>query len=266
MEEEIIQKLQRRMKINGFSIHTQKTYSMLIRGYINFLKQKNKPLIPPDTNIIEEYFYNQTEQGKSAKTRSLIKTAIIYLYRDILEIITIKEQLGFIRIRLESKEVMYLEKPQLEQYLKNIKNPTHLIIIKLMFKTGVRVSEASKITLTNIKEENIMGKGKKDRPLFITPEFKEELINYYNKYTKKGELLFPNMKERNIQRIVAMYSKKAGMGWVTPHIFRKTFQNLMGDLGYGVEKIAMWMGHSSLDTAFKHYIKRKQNTQDFGGL
>ena len=56
------------------------------------------------------------------------------------------------------------------------------------------------------------------------------------------------VQSRTIQRAVQRFTKKASIQNVTPHTLRHSFAKSLIDSGVSLEKVAMLLGHSNLNT------------------
>lgn len=112
------------------------------------------------------------------------------------------------------------------------RNMHHLVLIKTLLYTGVRVSELIKIKISDVDFDRcqiriIEGKGKKDRIVPFPNTFKEILaIHAASISSKGGKYLFESSwkkpyTDRGIRKILAQYTKAAGMDHsISPHKLR----------------------------------------------
>lgn len=142
-------------------------------------------------------------------------------------------------------------------------------ILELLFSTGLRVSELVSLNTDDINFErgeiSVLGKGKKIRVVFLSPEALEIVDQYLkNRGFKKpipGSLnqsiedpLFLSRKEdrltvRSIERIVAKYAAMAGITKkVSPHTLRHSFATDLLIAGADIRSVQSMLGHSSITT------------------
>ncbi len=138
-------------------------------------------------------------------------------------------------------------------------------IFLLLYSTGCRVSEAVSINRSDIEIEvgrvKVLGKGSKERYLFLTDHTKRELQLYLGARDTKfqGELgneegLLVNLRGRRLtQRGVAwiidtMLKEMAIDKHVSPHTFRHTFATHLLDRGADIRVVQELLGHSSIST------------------
>lgn len=127
-------------------------------------------------------------------------------------------------------------------------------LIRLLFTSGCRISEAISITRDQVAESTdltiyIMGKGGKTRPVFITKRIKEELLEL----SDGGEYCFTDERGNRMSRSIAYYWIKkamvdAGFGFASPHSLRRSFVTTMLVRGADVSHVQRMSGHSSIAT------------------
>jgi len=146
---------------------------------------------------------------------------------------------------------------EIRKMIKNTSNVKHRLIIKLLYGTGLRVSEIVNLKRDdiNLKEELIkvkLAKGKKDRFVKIPSSIKGELDNYLS--LEKGKYLFESnrggkLTKDTIQKIVSNSAKKAKIKKrVYPHLLKHSFATHLLEQGTDLRIIQKLLGHSSIKT------------------
>jgi site-specific recombinase XerD len=139
---------------------------------------------------------------------------------------------------------------------------TTLLAVVLMVATGVRVNEVVSIRCEDIdlrgRTIRVVGKGSRERQVFLTNEWIEDLTRIYiNARTALGvdhaQLLFnrhhapltaPAMRARLIKA-----AHDAGLRTkVTPHVLRHTAATQLIEAGVDIRYIQRLLGHASLTT------------------
>ena len=135
------------------------------------------------------------------------------------------------------------------------KDTKHLLIIKTLLLTGVRVSELIAIKLRDIDISNctiniIEGKGKKDRVVPFSSAFKETLALHIKQYKSENrEYLFEssfrkNYSDRGIRKILWKYTKEAGIERsISPHKLRHFLFTWLKKKGIDDALIQPYSGH-----------------------
>jgi len=133
----------------------------------------------------------------------------------------------------------------------------HVLIIKTMLYTGVRVSELVSIKLSDVDLDGCQirinaGKGDKDRIVPFPTGFKEVIgIHIHNVLDKGGVYLFESSwkrpyTDRGIRKIMEYYSKEAGMEHsISPHKLRHFLFTWLKKQGIDDALIQPYSGHES---------------------
>lgn len=138
-----------------------------------------------------------------------------------------------------------------------IRNPKHIIIIKLFLYTGARVSELINMTLEDVDFDRCQirinnGKGGKDRIVPFPSSFKETLALHVAACQQKGgKFLFESSwrrpyTDRGIRKIMWKYTDLAGMSKsISPHKLRHFLFTWLKKQGIEDAFIQPYSGHSS---------------------
>lgn len=137
-----------------------------------------------------------------------------------------------------------------------------IAVVELLFGAGLRVGEVAQLSAERIDLESdsirVHGKGSRERLVpIVSPELKSALSDYaHNRSAVVSEApcFFVNRSGRSrlsedaIRRALHRLSRMAGVGRVTPHMFRHTFATLLLDRGVDLRVIQRLLGHSSIVT------------------
>jgi len=178
------------------------------------------------------------------------------LFRQLRKILNVK-------VQIKSKKLPYVPSDEeIKKYYDAVwdtQNIKHMVIIKAMLYTGVRVGELVKIKIDDVELNKCQirindGKGKKDRIVPFPAGFKEVLALYIKsikKNKKKVEYLFESnwnkpYSERGIRKILMTYTKQANMNHtITPHKLRHFLFTWMKKQGIDDALIQPYSGHES---------------------
>ncbi len=137
------------------------------------------------------------------------------------------------------------------------RNMQNVIITKILLYTGVRVAEFVRILISDVDFDRCQirinqGKGSKDRIVPFPESFKEVLAIHAQSITQKGgKYLFESSwkkpyTDRGIRKILAVYSKAAGMKHsISPHKFRHFLFTWLKKQGIEDALIQPFSGHES---------------------
>lgn len=155
-------------------------------------------------------------------------------------------------------------------------------LVEFLYATGVRVSELCSLNVGDIdlykQEFKVMGKGRKERHLYISDVAAFHLFRYLKRRTQQegrslDELanrpLFATVKKpyerltvAGVQYLVKQLGKKAGVGNVHPHRFRRTFATDLLNRGMRIEEVMILMGHTKIETTLIYCNIKQDNVRE----
>jgi len=147
-------------------------------------------------------------------------------------------------------------------------------ILELLFSTGLRVSELTKLDRDKInpdtKEIGIIGKGGRARVVFISTSSAESLARYLTTRDDPDKALFirysgrqdGNMRltPRSVERLVTKYVHLAKIPVnATPHTLRHTFATDLISNGADLRSVQEMLGHKNVATTqiYTHVTNKK---------
>ena len=129
----------------------------------------------------------------------------------------------------------------------------YIMVLRLMFLSGLRVSEALNIKWTDLNINdfslNIYGKGSKERKVYLTQTFSKQLL-----HLKSNSIFIFHIKNKPIStRTINKFlddSFKNGTikKSLSSHIFRHSFATTMLENKADIRHIQKLLGHSSIST------------------
>lgn len=138
------------------------------------------------------------------------------------------------------------------------------MILELLFATGMRVSEAINVKLSDIsfkeREIKVFGKGKKTRIVYFNKVCQSVMSDYVLNARqellkgKKSEYLLLNhlgnpITRRGIADIIDKLIKKSSLKHkISPHTLRHTFATLLLNEGMDIREVQELLGHERLST------------------
>ena len=154
---------------------------------------------------------------------------------------------------------MLKEKVSAETDYKNEKSHRNLLILELLISTGIRISELCSLRLKQIDIEeqkiNILGKGRKERTIYLGNKETLKLLETYIKTYRatREEYLFvgkdgvSHLEEQSVRLMFRNLPYKMGLEIkITPHMFRHTFATMLLESGVDIRYIQQILGHSSI--------------------
>jgi len=141
------------------------------------------------------------------------------------------------------------------------KNPRDYCIITIFLNCALRLSELTQLNVNQVDGDTIriIGKGNKERTIFLTHSAKKALSVWINERMKTNPdttALFitkqgTRITSRGVQDIVKKYLKKAGLGdrGLSTHKLRHTAATTLHKYGrVDVRTLQVLLGHESLNT------------------
>lgn len=260
--------------------------SHTIRAYKNDLMQ----FYNSDYDHVESYIEHLTQSN--IKTNTLRrKIACMKVFYNYLKYQNIIEENPFNQLRFQFRTEKILPKTIPYDILKNIfiyleqkvvisktdyqkqKAERNLLIISLLLSTGIRISELCHIHLKDINLSNktlhIIGKGKKERILFLGYQTTFNLLEtYINKTGKESnDFLFPGkhlpkpLSEQSVRLVIKRIVEQNNFSrTITPHMFRHSFATMLLDSDVDIRYIQQILGHSSISITqiYTHVSHSKQ--------
>lgn len=138
-----------------------------------------------------------------------------------------------------------------------------LLICKLMFENGLRISEVLGIKRGDIdlakRNINIIGKGSNKFQIKITEGLSDLLFRYLKRYDKGGFVFhWPKVKSQR-QKAYKVIRKKVTKalpdkrkGEIYPHAFRHSFGTHLMNKGLNLREIQILLRHKQLETTAKY--------------
>lgn len=151
------------------------------------------------------------------------------------------------------------------------KNDKERAIIELLLSSGVRVSELTDLTVSDINFENLSvmirkGKGGKSRTTYMSDLAKKHLLKYLMSRKIVGGYLFYNKKRDKlnpggVRFILNQIAERANVENVHPHRFRRTFATGLARRGMELQEIRKLLGHSNINTTLEYVFTSDEQTE-----
>ncbi len=257
--------------LHGRSSHT-------IKGYLNDIKlfrQKiNKSLRTVTLQDLQDFADHITEKDYAPATIKRILCAVKSLYSFGRRIGYLPFDIGKpLRIPTPKETISerILSEGEVELMIENTNNPRDRLLLKVLYYTGLRVSEVSSLKWSDFQTREETGqitvqtKGDKTNVILLPAHLWEHLMEY-REDTSDDTPVFRSRKGGHlcvgqIQRIVKKIADKAGVsGNVSPHWFRHSHASHALDNGCPIHLIQKQLNHSSIATTGKYLHCRPQES------
>ncbi len=136
--------------------------------------------------------------------------------------------------------------------------------ITFLYATGIRVSEAIKVSKSDIEEGWLRvknAKGDKQRIVPIAPSALEVLQEYLDKRENSDDDLWLSYQGKAISRITAFKIVKKYLG-VSPHVLRHSFATALILGGADLRVVQELLGHVSINTTQIYTHLHRQDLKD----
>ncbi|MDD2757880.1 MAG: tyrosine-type recombinase/integrase [Patescibacteria group bacterium] len=169
--------------------------------------------------------------------------------------------------------------PEFEEVIKIIEAPgkfetdqrvalRNRAMLETLFATGMRISELLSLKVNQIDQTGriyVMGKGKKQRFVYLTPRALKHLQAYLAKRNSNSDMLFVPYRGRNCQEKnnkistnylqfkIKKYRELLDINLpVSAHTLRHSFATFLAEKGANPAAIQILLGHESLDTTTRY--------------
>jgi len=283
----------------GYSANTVKTYGRILEDFLEVLRRQGTTLRRLGKQNLGEYvlILRQERQNSSKSIRlklQAIKSFLTFLSEHTRALKHNPLGKQDFRYKVEHREVESLSETQLyalleavevrqQNSLEGLKRAAgkkrlwqkrvfaagrDLCLLTLLASTGLRISEALGIRLTDLdfvdKSILIRGKGKKIRKVFFDlPQTEQRLLRYIEMLRPlklDHEYLFVGIKNyrplgpRGVQKLLKEYLLKAGLRpSVNPHTLRHTFATVAIEKGANIKAVSQILGHANCSITIDLY-------------
>lgn len=252
--------------VKKYSDHTITNYKIDLLELYDFTTD----IINIDNIVVREYldYLYSKKLKRNSISRKISSIRSFYNYLITENIIKTNYFKEISKIKKDGSLPKYIKDDDLEK-LFNSFNKEHpleqrnLLILEMLYATGIRVSELVNIKLKDIniydKSIKVLGKGKKERIVFYG-SFCEDILNLYLKDGRKkilketNEYLFLNkngtkLSSRYIGKMLDNTIRKCEIDYhISPHTLRHTFATDMLNAGADLMSVKELLGHSSINT------------------
>jgi site-specific recombinase XerD len=186
--------------------------------------------------------------------------------------------------KTESRSLKFLEKEQVDRLVTSVDTSTEegirdRAILELLFSTGLRVSELTKLNHDQVnlerREFGVIGKGGKARLVFVSDRaadwikmymdkrediFKPLFIRYSGRVVKDNGGEEMRLTVRSVERIVKKYVRKARIPVdATVHTMRHSFATDLLTNGADIRSVQEMLGHKNIATTqiYTHITNRQ---------
>jgi integrase/recombinase XerD len=247
--------LDNEIKIRRFSRRTRDAYLGHVRRFLTHAGVSPSQL----TGVhVREFLLHEVERGVGESSHTIAFSSIRFFARHVLRTDDITSEVP--RPKLPRKLPEVAGREEVARLLEaTAYQPKHHALVMLMYSSGLRVSEAVRLLVTDlIPERGVIAvrgaKGRKDRiallsPLVLTAVRRFRAPDEPSRYLFPGDDPDTHLSTRSAQAILRRAREKAGIGRrITPHTLRHSFATHLHEEGTDIRNIQELLGHSSTRT------------------
>lgn len=252
--------------VKKYSDHTIKSYEIdlleLYDFYNDLLNINNKQV----REYLDYLYSKKLKRNTISRKISSIRSFYNYLINE--EIIKVNYFKEVSKIKKDGSLPKYIKDNDLEKLFNcfNKEEPLeqrNLLILEMLYATGIRVGELVNIKIKDIDTYNksikILGKGRKERIVFYG-SFCEDILDLYLHSGRQKLLKTPNdylflnkngtrLSSRYIGKMIDNMIRKCEIEYhISPHTLRHTFATDMLNSGADLMSVKELLGHSSINT------------------
>jgi integrase/recombinase XerD len=247
-----IEKFKQWMRSKRYSESTITTYTEALKSFLVFYREKPIAEITNEDVVI----YNNEYILKNNLSASYQNQTIKLFYKIIHDSKIVIEELH--RPKNAKTLPNVLSKEETFRLIDLTTNLKHKTLLALIYSSGLRISEAINMKITDIDSQRMLihvknAKGKKDRYTLLSTKVLGLLKKYYTIYKPKTYLFEGQYGEqyssRSAQSVVQQSAKKAGITKkISLHTLRHSFATHLLENGTDLRYIQDLLGHSSPKT------------------
>ncbi len=173
----LLEQVRGNLRLQRYSRRTEQAYVSWIQSFLRFhgLRHPNE-MRESEIGAYLTYLAVDKRYSASAQTQAL--SAILYLYKEILEI-ELSSRIESVRARRSKRLPVVLAKPEIEDLLAQLSG-SKLFLVRLLYGTGLRIDEFLNLRVKDIDFSGnricvVSGKGGKDRFAILPSSMRDDL-------------------------------------------------------------------------------------------
>lgn len=248
-------------RVEGKSTKTIDRYYYIISRMLNELGIAVSDI---DVYALRLYLANLESRGLKDATvdgiRSILSSFFGWLHRE--QFISANPTSNLVKIKCGKVIRKEFSKTEIELIRMHCKTKRDRAIVEFLLSTGCRVSELTHTNISDVDfdklECKLLGKGNKERIVFISDVCALHLKSYLNERTDNYEALFvgrgtDRMSSGGIRRILKRIEESSDVNDIFPHRFRHTTATVLINNGMHIQDVALLLGHNNINTTMTYF-------------
>ena len=264
---DILQMFMDAKEIEGRSRNTIARYAYILNRFFETEKVEATDVM---VFHIRDFFMREKRRGIADRTiagyRDIFSSFFGWLFNEGIIQKNPCVNVGSIKCRKEVR--MPYSNTEIERIKESCKTDRDKAIVMFLLSTGCRISEVCALNISDIDfhsmECTVLGKGNKERVVFIDDVAGMLLKRYLDSRTDSSEALFvgkgsDRMHPGGIRKMLKCVEEKSGVENVHPHRFRRTLATNLISRGMAIQDVAAILGHDKVDTTMTYiYLDKGQ--------
>ncbi len=217
----LLDRMRMAIRARHYSYRTEKAYVGWVKRFI-FFHRKRHPLEMAEAEITA-FLSSLAARGVSASTQNQALSALLFLYREVLDR-DLAWMDGIVRAKRPQRLPVVLIRDEVEAILSHL-HGTHWIMASLLYGAGLRVMECCRIRVKDVdmaRNEILVrdGKGRKDRITMLPRRVKAPLAAHLERVRKQhGAALRDGLGSVELPYALATKYPNASREWAWQWVF-----------------------------------------------
>jgi site-specific recombinase XerD len=243
---------------NSLSTESQKAYTSDYKMFFDFIGKDVKQIRANDILTYIEYMKKEGYKSNSINRK----------------IASLSKMFRVIKMSGEIKENPVEMLKEFKNISMKVNNPKLILIIRMLAKTGLRISELIHIKNKDIesyddnnKRIRIVGKGSKERIIFLENKFLEDIKKVFPDIAETDYLFYTNRKDcfsrKDLWERIHVFFKKTIDRDVHPHTLRHAYiTHKIVVEKKDIKSVSRFAGHADVATTLNMYVDTSLDIKD----
>ena len=243
------------LQLKGVTARTQRAYLREVGNLAKYFGRSPEEL--GESEIKEYLLHLMKERKLSESTYRVYCSGLKFLYKHTLKRECVMEKILY--PKRKKKLPVVLDITEVQALISATANLKHKAILTITYSSGLRISEAARMKLSDIDSKRMMvrirqGKGGKDRYSILSHTALECLRVYWRKYRPKDWLFEGMDKSRHIStssihQVFCQAKKRVSITKpASVHTLRHSFATHLIEGGTSLHHVQLLLGHRSPTT------------------